>query len=187
MVLREKLYKKYNRYTDIGEIIGFSILDRLNQGKLPALHLLFNKIDLEIEIGYTYEDVLIDYKDILEKFQEKKAVYNIWKMGYSINGYSKVSGTGSQLHKILTKGEHIMQKETRIKLADIFEYSVDIEDLKSFEVICKPKFCKLIGEKDDLFYFKEKYDLDYPVLPYYNTWHLAFDGVIAEKIREVVN
>lgn len=185
-ILLQKLYSKYHRYTDVGNVIGFGTLDRLKSGKLPKFETFYKKLDLEREIGYTYEDFLIDYLDIMRSFKEKKAVYNIWRMGLSIYEYAIMKGkSSSQLYRILRRGRQISFNETLKIMIDIFEVDITTEELQKFNVTIKPMFCKLLGQKEDLILFKENYNIKNPVLPWQDTWQLAFDGIVAEKIKRI--
>lgn len=184
-ILLQKLYEKYKKYTTIGNIIGFANLDNLRSGSLPRLPTFYKKLDLEKEIGYTYEDFLLDYHDKIVKFKEQKTVYNLWCMGLTINEYTSMKGSSNQLYKILKKGREIAKPETLIAMMDIIDIDLQKEELDSFQVFSKPLFCRLIGGKDKLFKFKGKHNISNPVLPWQDTWQLAFDGVVAEKIKNI--
>lgn len=184
-ILLQKLYDKYIKYTTIGNVIGFANLDNLSSGSLPRLSTFYKKIDLEKEIGYTYEDFLLDYHSKIEKFKEIKTVYNIWCMGLTINEYASMKGLSNQLYKILKKGREIAKPETLIAVIDVIDIDLPPKELNSFQVSSRPSFCRLIGGKKELFKFKEKYDISNPVLPWQDTWQLAFDGVVAEKIKKI--
>lgn len=183
-ILLQKLYDKYKKYTTIGNIIGFANLDNLSSGSLPRLSTFYKKIDLEKEIGYTYEDFLLDYHSKIEKFKEIKTVYNIWCMGLTINEYTSMKGSSNQLYKILKNGREIAKPETLITIMDIIDIDLLPKELNPFQVSSKPSFCRLIGAKEKLSKFKKKYNIGNPILPWQDTWHLAFDGLVAEKIKQ---
>lgn len=184
-ILLQKLYDRYERYSIIGKVIGFATLDNLKSGSLPRLSTFYKKIDLEKEIGYTYEDFLLDYHCKITKFNEQKSVYNIWCMGLTINEYASMKGLSNQLYKILKKGKGIAKPETLVAMIDIIDINLKAVDLEPFQVFNEHLFCRLIGRKKDLFKFKEKYNISNPILPWKNTWQLAFDGVVAEKIKNI--
>lgn len=185
-ILLQKLYNRYERYSPIGKVIGFATLDNLKSGSLPRLSTFYKKIDLEKEIGYTYEDFLLDYHSKIVKFKEVKAVYNIWCMGLTINEYASMKGLSSQLYNILKKGRSISQTDTLKNISDILEFDITFHDLEGFEVILNPNFCKLIGNIDALEKFKEKYSIPNPILKFKDSYQLAFNEVIIEKIREII-
>lgn len=149
-ILLQKLYDRYERYSIIGKVIGFATLDNLKSGSLPRLSTFYRKIDLEKEIGYTYEDFLLDYHSKISKFKEQRSVYNIWCMGLTINEYASMKGLSNQLYKILKKGRSISQTDTLKNISDILEFDLTPHDLEDFEVILNPNFCKLIGDIEDL-------------------------------------
>ena len=64
-------------------------------------------------------------------------------------------------------------------------YIVIEYDISNFEVAFFDKHIELYGEKDDLEAFKKKFKISQKVLWNFqnNTWHLAFKGLLAEKIR----
>ncbi len=185
-IILEKLYDKYERYTDVGNIIGFHTLDKLKRGELPKFETLYKKLDLEGEIGYTYEDFLSDYQEVISGYKEKKALYNIWCTGLSIYEYTQVKGIGSsQLYRILERGRDISKNETLKAIIDILDVDISQEDLQKFTVTVKEKFCRLVGDKKNLIAFRKRYNIRNPILPWQNSWQLTFDGVITEKIKKI--
>ncbi len=185
-IILKKLYEKYERYTDIGNIIGAHILDKLKRGELPKFETLYKKLDLEGELGYTYENFLSDYQEVISEYKEKRALYNIWCMGLSIYEYTQVKGIGSsQLYRILERGRGISKNETLESIIDILDVDISVEDFKIFEVTIKENFCRLIGSREKLINFKKIYNIKNPILPWQDAWQLAFDGVVAEKIKKI--
>lgn len=185
-IILNKLYDKYKRYTDIGNVIGSHTLDKLQRGELPKLETLYKKLDLEGELGYTFENFLSDYQEVISGYEEKRALYNIWCMGLSIHEYTQVKSIGSsQLYRILQRGREISKNETLKDIIDILDVDITQGDLKNFKVTVKEGFCKLIGDKEELIEFKERYNIINPILPWQDTWQLAFDGVVAEKIKNI--
>lgn len=185
-IILKKLYDKYERYTDIGNVIGFHTLDKLKRGELPKFETLYKKLDLEGEIGYTYEDFLSDYQEVIKEYKEKRALYNIWCRGLSIHEYTQVKGIGSsQLYRILERGRHISKNETLESIIDVLDVDISEENLSSFKVAVKDKFCRLVGDRKELISFRERYDIKNPILPWQDTWQLAFNGVVAEKVKRI--
>jgi len=182
-IILEKLYGKYERYTNIGNVIGTHTLDKLKRGELPKFETLYKKLDLEGELGYTYEDFLSDYQEVISGYKEKKALYNIWCTGLSIYEYTQVKEIGSsQLYRILERGREISKNQTLETIIDILDVDITQEDLENFTVTITKDFCKLIGDKEELINFKERYNITNPVLHWQGIWQLAFDGVIAKKV-----
>jgi len=72
-------------------------------------------------------------------------------------------------------------------MMDILDIDLQKDELDSFQVFNKSLFCRLIREKEKLFKFREKHNISNPVLPWQDTWQLAFDGVVAEKIKHIIN
>jgi hypothetical protein len=185
LILVEKLYKKYKRFSDISDTIGEDNIIRLQKGILVTFYTVCQKIDPE-SIGYTYEDFLQDYNEDIKIFQEKKIVYNIWKQGYSINAYGVLKNLHSgTLLNALKKGLTLRNKVINANISDVIDFEFDKKLIEKFEIIVHDDYCKLLGNENDLNFFKEKYNITYPVLSYKNLFHIAFDGCIFKKIKEL--
>jgi len=142
------------------------------------------KINLEGELGYSYEDFLSDYQKVISGYKERRALYNIWCMGLSIHEYTQVKDIGSsQLYRILERGREISKNETLEAIIDILDVDISEGALKIFEVTVKDKFCRLVGAKEELIAFRDRYNIRNPVLPWQESWQLAFDGVVAVKVK----
>ena len=65
------------------------------------------------------------------------------------------------------------------------QYIIIEYDISNFEVAFFDKHIELYGEKDALEAFKKKFKISQKVLLNFqnNTWHLAFKGLLVEKIR----
>lgn len=170
MILEIKYHKKYKK------IICITSLRSLNY---HIATLSFSEID------YKFEDFILDFKEDLKLYKEKKVLFNIYKAGYSVRGFLNKFNLSSNTRTALKRGlEHSLQ-ETIEPLIPYIENDIPKEDLQDFEIIIKDNFCKLIGEKEKLEFFKAKYSIDYPVLPYYDygVFHLAFDGIVFVKMK----
>lgn len=185
-IILKKLYDKYERDTDIGNVIGYHTLDKLQRGELTKLETLYKKLDLEGELGYNYEDFLSDYQEVISGYEEKRALYNIWCMGLSIYEYTQAKDIGSsQLYRILERGREISKNETLESIIDVLDVDISKENLSSFKLTVKDKFCRLVGDRKELISFGERYGIKNPILPWQDTWQLTFDGVVAEKIKKI--
>ena len=185
-ILQEKLYNKYKTFTNISKIIGESSLLRLNKGQHIYFYVIYRKVNLKDEINYTYFDFLIDYEKDIEIYIEKKIVYNIWKSGSSFQQAANLcSISRSSLILLLQVGMYQASYEVLGQIYIYIDISIPQNELSNFTLIIKVSFCKLIGDKTELEAFKNKFHIPYPVLPYSNSWHLAFDGYIFKIIKQV--
>lgn len=184
-ILYKKALKKYGTYTAISRIFQPYNADRMSRkDKIPQLSQLARYCDLETEIGYTYEDFCEDYSSIIQKYKLPKIYYNVGIKGKTIEEYSEEKKISNNiLYKIMKEGRESVVEKSRVILLDVLEIDFDITDISMFEVILEKDYCKLFGEKEGLEKFREKYNIDYPVLPLGARFHLAFDGSIFYKIK----
>lgn len=185
MILKKKIIKKYKTKEKITEIFGKILAEKIFSNKVLKLHTITKIIDVE-SIDYTFEDFIIDFKSFLS---DKKYHYNLWLIysnGKSINEIAVKNKLHPPSLRFLFSGKikiNTMKKKVYLSIRQ-FDFFPDLkEDLKNFEIVLKDNFCKLIGEKDKLDFFKKKYEIKYPVLKYYNIYHIAFDGAIFEEIK----
>lgn len=187
-MMYEKALQKYGSYSNVGKIFKIHIVDRMKKiEKIPYLFTVFKICDIEKEIGYTFEDFCNDYPSVISKYKFPKFYYNICKKGMSISQYSKAKGiSDGVIYKLFMHGCDKTTEEMKVILSDILEIEFSKDDLNIFEVVVEEDYCKLIGLEEELEVFKKKYNIDYPVLPLGQKFHLAFDGSIFNKISEII-
>lgn len=184
-ILYTKLVSTFGK-KEAEKIVGEDTLRRLKHGETHIyFHVLCRKLNLEKEIGYTFEDFKLDFKEQLEKYIEKELVYKVWTKGYSLYAYcKKLDIDQNTLYRICKRGRQIIGDDLKYKLIDLFDIEYDIHDIDSFKIELHEEFCKIIGSKAELEILAKKYDIDFPVLFYNNQYSIAFDGWFFEIIKK---
>lgn len=150
-----------------------------------SFYILCQKIDVEQELGYTFEEFVDDFKDTLKKFNEPELVYKIWKQGESLIGYGRKRGISQNtMYRATKKGRKSLGQNFKYQLLDSFEIEVDIDDIKDFRLELHDEFAKLFGDKIELENLAKKYEIDYPVLYYNNEYSIAFDGWFYRYLKD---
>lgn len=186
-ILLQKLYTTYGSFSNISSRIKeYNLLRIKRNGTIPLFNLAKHEGLLD-EINYTYEDFVIDYKEDIKGYKETKILFKIWCLGYSIKDYAKFIGVSySTLSRGFINGfigsySTLLQATTSI-LFDNFDKK-DIIDLK---LDFGEGYCKLIGDNERLVFIREKYKIDYPILPYKDKLnHIAFDGPFYNYLKNL--
>lgn len=186
-ILLQKLYTTYGSFSNISSRIKeYNLLRIKKNGTIPLFNLAKHGGLLD-EINYTYEDFIIDYKEDIKGYKETKILFKIWCLGYSIKDYAKFIGVSySTLSRGFINGfigsySTLLQATTSI-LFDNFDKK-DIIDLK---LDFGEGYCKLIGDNERLVFIREKYKIDYPILPYKDKLnHIAFDGPFYNYLKNL--
>lgn len=150
-----------------------------------SFYILCQKIDVEQELGYTFEDFVDDFKDTLKKFNEPELVYKIWKQGESLIGFGRKRGISQNtMYRATKRGRKSLGQNFKYQLLDSFEITVDIDDIKNFRLELHDEFAKLFGDKIELENLAKKYEIDYPVLYYNDEYSIAFDGWFYRYLKD---
>lgn len=150
-----------------------------------SFYILCQKIDVEQELGYTFEEFVDDFKDTLKKFNEPELVYKIWKQGESLIGFGRKRGISQNtMYRATKKGRKSLGQNFKYQLLDSFEITVDIDDIKNFRLELHDEFAKLFGDKIELENLAKKYEIDYPVLYYNDEYSIAFDGWFYRYLKD---
>ena len=183
MHIYKELLKVYSE-SEIRDKMDKNIFSDLkNARKSPSLDSLANKFDMK-KTGYTLEMFLEDYPKYKE-FAEKKTIFNILMDGQTIDGLTKTYEV-SLLNKHMKKGFDF-NSNAYIGKKEVLKYFKFDIDLSRFKYKIYRRHTELYGEKEDLEKFKEQYKIAQPVLmeKEMDTWHLAFDGMMNDWIREI--
>lgn len=150
-----------------------------------SFYILCQKIDVEQELGYTFEEFVDDFKDTLKKFNEPELVYKIWKQGESLIGFGRKRGISQNtMYRATKRGRKSLGQNFKYQLLDSFEITVDIDDIKNFRLELHDEFAKLFGDKIELENLAKKYEIDYPVLYYNDEYSIAFDGWFYRYLKD---
>lgn len=133
-------------------------------------------------INYTLEDYIKDYSSD-KIYKEVEYVYQILASGKNIGKIAVENGLSDNFDYMLKNGINFNSEGINsYKIIDILKIKVDVS---KFKIDKYPIHIELFGEKEDLFQFQKKFKLKYDVLyePIKKSWHLAFDGMLADYIK----
>lgn len=134
------------------------------------------------KINYTLNDLQEDYPNFAN-YKGAEIAYKIYSQGSSITDFWRKHQIGPHLENLIRSGiDFNSTVENGYKIIKFMEYKINI---KMFKVDKYDTHVELFGEKEDLIKFKEKYNLRFEVIyePYKKSWHLAFNGMLAEYIK----
>lgn len=178
MIIYEKLINMYS-LKKIKDIIGeyeyyYYFSKNNNSIRLEKITQKINLKDI-----YSYKDFLKDFGVKFSKIKEKATLYNFLMNGISVSDFLK---SDANIYKQLC--DHFYMESKTFSKEQIQYIAIEY-DISNFEVAFFDKHIELYGEKDDLEAFKKKFKISQKVLWNFqnNTWHLAFKGLLAEKIR----
>ena len=182
MILYDKIKAKYSK-KEIKNLFGISIGGRIIRNEIDVNpSSISSKINL-LELCYTMEDFFIDYKEINDKYIEKNMYYNLFLKGLTINQIKNKFNLETQIYSYLLRGFNYNGVTRNIHL--VFDLLGITVDTSPFIVDLYKTHIELFGEKEDLEKFKDRYNIKWELWyePYRKSWHLAFNGCLAEYIR----
>ena len=112
--------------------------------------------------------------------------FNMVMAGYSVYQMRDNFNLESQFYLQITKGFNYNSMSLNIhKVFDILGIEVDISP---FIVDLYKTHIELFGKKEDLERFRNRYGIKWDLWyePYKKSWHLAFNGCLAEYIRNKI-
>lgn len=182
MILYDKILQKYSK-SELNKFIDPRLARKIyyNKGIIPAGKIA--KIISFDEIGYCLEDALLDYC-LNKKYKEYVLVFELLKRGTNIKATATKFGLSDNFDYMLKKGLNFESKGVNSKkIIDIFNINVDIS---LFTLDKYDTHIEIFGDRENLIKFKEKYQISKEVIyePFKNSWHLAFNGMLADWIRE---
>lgn len=182
MILYEKILSRYSR-TELNKILDPRLARKIyyNRGVIPIGKI--SKLISFDEICYNVEDAVIDYS-LDKKYKEYKYVFELLKAGKNIHIIAIENEMTDNFDYMLKRGINFNSKGVNsFKIIDIFKIPVDIS---KFHLDKYDTHIELFGDKEELIKFKEKYQIIREVIyePFLKSWHLAFDGMLADWIRE---
>lgn len=177
MIIYKKLLEKYS-LEQIKNMLGnYDFYYNFFNDRVSKLERLAKVIYLKD--FYTYEDFEEDFKEKYRKYKEKRTVYNILIDGMTVSNFLSFNKNISlQLYNGFIMESICFSKE------QIPYIAIDY-DISKFEVGFFEDHIELYGSKEELDLFKDNYKIEQKVLfePYKKTWHLAFSGLLSEKIK----
>ncbi|WP_028856116.1 hypothetical protein [Psychrilyobacter atlanticus] len=182
MILYDKIKAKYSK-EEIKELLGISIGGRIIRNEINVNpSSISSKINL-LELCYTMEDFFIDYKEITDKYIEKNMYYNLFLRGLTINYIKNKFDLETQIYAYLIRGFDYNGFTRNMHLA--FDSLGIVVDTSPFTVDLYKTHVELFGKKEDLENFRNRYGIKWELWyePYRKSWHLAFNGCLAEYIR----
>lgn len=182
MIIYDKIKKKYSKY-EIEEIFPrITARKIIFERDTVRMDIIAKNISLE-EIGYTLQDYLQDYgKDKI--YKEIGMVFEIYKQGMGIGSFISKHELSDHLSYLLLKGiDYNTTMPNGYKVIKLFNIKVDFS---KFTIDKYDTHIELFGDREELKAFKEKFQINHDVLfePIKRSWHLAFDGMLAEYIKK---
>lgn len=182
MILYDKIKAKYSK-EEIIKFLGGPTGRRLWREELN-IHpgYISSRIELK-ELNYTIDDFFKDYSKSYSHYKEKKMTYNMVMKGYSIYKLRNEFKLESQFNNLIIKGFNY--NSITLNVYKVFNVLGIEVDLSHFTVDLYKTHIELFGEKEDLEKFKDRYGIKWELWyePYRKSWHLAFNGCLAEYIR----
>ncbi|MEI6856572.1 hypothetical protein [Psychrilyobacter sp.] len=182
MILYDKIKAKYSK-DEIKKFLGGPTGRKLwrEDDKIYPTYIS-SRINL-LELNYTMEEFIQDYKKIIDKYLEKEMYYQLFINGFKINDIRTKFNLETQLYAYLLRGFDYNGVTRNMHLA--FDSLGIVVDISPFTVDLYKTHIELFGQKEDLEKFKDRYGIKWELWyePYRKSWHLAFNGCLAEYIR----
>lgn len=183
MILYDRLKENYTRI-ELISLLGHASAGRIWRGEIN-LHptTVSKKIDIK-QLDYSFEDFFKDYDFLYRGHVEKDMIFNLFIEGISVMSLIKQYNLESLIYIFLKKGFNYNSTSNNLHL--IFDYLGICIDTSKFTIDSYKRHIELFGTKEDLKVFKNRYDIKYDLYyePYRKSWHLAFDGCLAEYIKK---
>ncbi|MEJ6467345.1 hypothetical protein [Fusobacterium ulcerans] len=181
MIIYDKIKTKYNK-NEISQLFP----------RITARNIIYEKTIIKIGviakfvsfdfIDYSLQDYIEDY-EADKIYKEVEYVYQILASGKNIGQIAAENSLSDNFDYMLKRGLNFNSDGINsYKIIDILKIEVNIS---KFKLDKYPIHIELFGEKEDLLEFKEKFKIEREVLfePIKKSWHLAFNGMLAEYIR----
>ena len=183
MILYNKLKERY-RKTELKDLLGDAMGRRVWREETNInIFTISKKIDVST-LNYTFNDFTLDFDYLYSKHKEKQLLYNLFLKGKSPRDLCKEYDIENRIYQLLLNGFDFNSCSRNLHLAfDDLGIKVDIS---SFNIEPYPTHIELYGEKRTLNDFKSQHNIKYDLYyePYKKSWHLAFNGCLAEYIKK---
>lgn len=182
MILYDKLKERYTR-PELISLLGNASAGRIWREEIN-LHptTISKKIDIK-QLDYSFKDFFEDYDFLYKDHVEKDMIYNLFIKGLPIKTLIEKYNLESLIYIFLKKGFNYNSTSNNLHL--IFDYLGIYIDTSNFTIDCYKRHIELFGTKEALKAFKDQYGIKYDLYyeSYKKSWHLAFDGCLAEYIK----
>lgn len=154
-----------------------------NNKKFTSLDTIAKSMDVK-KTNYNVFDFLEDYPQY-KKHKEIKTIYNIQINGDTVSGLSERNKCSTLFGH--TKDGFDFNSNAYVGKPEVLNYFDFDIDLSKFTIKILKRHTELYGEKKELDSFRERYQITHQVSleKELNTWHLAFDGMLNDWIREI--
>lgn len=153
-----------------------------NNKKFTSLDTIAKNMDIK-KTNYNVADFLEDYPQY-KKHKEIKTIYNIQIDGETVSGLSERNKCSTLFGH--TKDGFDFNSNDYIAKKEVLKYFDFDIDLSQFKTKTFKRHTELYGAKEELEAFREKYKITHKVLEKeIDTWHLAFDGMLNDWIKEI--
>lgn len=179
MIINEKIIKFLNNDLNI---LTKSIKEKIIEDKQIRMYSLLEYFNFH-ELNYTFDDFLKDNypKDV----KEKKALYLILCEYKSVANFCDDNQIDkADFFRLLRIGIDKLPKTLYNKKNKFIKYFSMEYNISNFDIKIYKKHIELFGEKYLLEDFRNRHKIKYPVRYDFmqESWHLAFDGPLAEYI-----
>ncbi len=182
MILYDRLKERYSK-NELKELLGDAMGRRVWREETNInIFTLSKKIDIS-KLNYTFNNFILDFDFIYSKHKEKLFLFKLFLKGISPMELCRQYDIENRIYTLLLYG--FDYNSTSRNLHFIFDY-LDINiDTSQFDIDCYSTHVELFGSKVDLEKFKTQYNIKYDLYyePYKKSWHLAFNGCLANYIK----
>lgn len=182
MVIYDKIKAKYTKEEIYNLFPRITARNIIYERTIIKIGVLAKFVSFD-SINYTLQDYIEDY-EADKIYKEVEYVYQILASGKNIGQIAAENGLTDNFDYMLKKGLNFNSDGINsYKIIDILKIKIDIS---KFKVDKYPTHIELFGEKEELQKFKETFKLKYDVLyePIKKSWHLAFNGMLANYIQK---
>lgn len=182
MVIYDKIKAKYTKEEIYNLFPRITARNIIYERTIIKIGIIAKFVSFDF-INYTLEDYIKDYSSD-KIYKEIEYVYQILAFGKNIGKIAVENGLSDNFDYMLKNGINFNSEGINsYKIIDILKIQVDVSRFKIDKYLIH---IELFGEKGDLLKFKEKFKIKQEVLfePIKKSWHLAFDGMLAEYLKK---
>lgn len=183
MILYEKIKERYSR-KELEELLGRNTAGRIYREEIEVLPVkISSRIDVS-KLEYSLDDFKVDYEHMYKEHKEVEMIFALFIKGLAPNTLKKKYNLETMIYSHLKYGFDYNSTSRNLHLV-LKQLGVEV-NISRFTIDFYKTHIELFGLKEDLESFKKKYNIKYDIYwePYRESWHLAFNGCLAEYIRE---
>lgn len=180
MIINAKIIKFLN-----GDLkkLNIAIRKRIVSDEKVRIYSILKYFSFQ-DLNYSFEDFIKDGYG--EGIKEQKALYLLLSEYKSVKYFCEKNDINKEIFAVALRNGIEKLPKSLYNKKNIFMKYFEIEyNIKCFEAIYYEKHIELFGSLEQLKNFKNKHKIIYPIRydSLKESWHLAFDGVLAEYIK----